>query len=834
MTITVISSSRLKGKVRKKAREAEELKAKELLEEARKSASTNVLSVAEVGEQIELVDRAITGEKEKLMPFNIWKALQRSIKARERFSRWYKATKSCSDDELKSHDHFIDVMKKATCLARGQYDKSRPKKPSDNEINQDDGLAKRNIFDCLEVEDLSAPDFPDIPDTLVNEGNFPDTSREDKFLSNLRPMIAQTDLAFVSLFHDLHVARKETYLVFRRLVTGEICLASATLSIAMAIDLIRKAEEDALELADMAAHVYPPFGEVLTDLGAYGTYYNLFKSPDGRIASLDKSSDDLDELLFEPLGLTLMDLRQRPSVPEPAEFDLTRPFAPLSEHYRDSPEKLNTPRVQKGLKEDQILKHFYYEMRLIEGLSVTNVVHSDPNGTEKDVSDIDFNKPTLPFYDIFHDALRPIWQRNRVSLASAFAARVMLDMCEVCGTSLHNSIVLPKEATSYAKRYGFPEYDSRLGLDLETPDFLEAKVCRIEMRTMYELTDQAYWVNFRPRIIALSKLGRQEKEKGKEEDVIWPHESTTFMLDNNLLYGGTAILDLITMSELLETQLADFHFSIFCAAHIYNAARQLAGLDVSWPEMDRVIQLQKNTIFANDIPTTPKAASRRFTYRMGLSIKGKLRGALFGSGPQSCKLQPTATSLIIREYFEHKIDFPRMIHRLEEEGIRYEKTRKRPRQASDRPPPASSTTEEDKREMKLINDLHRVEEYINAMLPDMKFDYINLTRTCNRLMESLRLELTTELGVEYTWTSTNRCKGAVIRVEVVVRMLIQNFAQSLAHDRVKRKAKRGSKAKDGDIKVDAIGSQLKHAAGFMKKFITRELSRGSESQGKPD
>ncbi|KAI0893983.1 hypothetical protein F4806DRAFT_503754 [Annulohypoxylon nitens] len=825
--IAVKSSGRLKGKERKKAKEEAELKAKELLEEAQKAASKTILSVAEVIEQIELVDQAITRKKEEPMPFTVWKALQRSIKARERFSRSYKSSKSCSDDKLESHDHFIDVMKKAICLAHGKYDKGHQKKLSVNDMNQEYTLQDINLFECLEVDDLSEFDVPDIPD---NEDNLPITSDEDKLLSDLRPLISKTDLAFFFVFKDLHSLRAQMQRVFRRLVAGDMCLLNATLSIAVAFDIIRKAEDEALKVADTAACVYPEYRKPLTDLGAYAVYSRMFQQQDGIKALVQEtgSSDEFDDFILHPLQLTLIELRhQQPTTIAPEHFYFLRPFTPLSKHYADAPEKLNNPRIQKCLKEDQILKHFYYEMRMMEGFAVGKMRSAEANSG--------FNRLALPFYDIFHNALRPIWQKNRISFESAFAARVMLDMCEICGTSLQNALAPPKEATTYVKKYGFPTYDSVSPIGLEFPGDIEGNFSVLEMRSRYDLTGKASWIKFRPKLFEWYKLENQklakELKEGEEKScLIWPHDSDTFMLDNNVLYGGTVILDLITMSEMVETRLADYHLSIFCVAHIYNAARQLAGLDVSWPEMDQFIELQKDSIFANDIPTTPKAVSTRFTYRMGLKASSKIHKTILGPGPQPWSLQPTATSLIIREYFAHEINLPRMVHKLEEQAIQYEKAHKRPSRASDGPSSTPDTEEKNQREAAIEKTLQRIEKYIDAMLPAMQFDYINLTRTCNRIMESLRHELITEHEVEYHYSYKEGTPRCVVHTEVTLSMVLDNFTQLLTHNLVKRHMKRLGKENDDNAQVDVVGSELKHAAGFLKKFITNELSRGSVAE----
>lgn len=683
------------------------------------------------------------------------------------------------------------------------------------------------------MDDLSGLDEPNIPG---NEGDQTNISGEDRTVKfDIEPMVAEMEFAFFAVFEDIRRVRAETQRVFRRLMADEICLLNATVSIGVAFDLIRKAEDEAMRVADMVTSVHSESEKLFTEFGAYSAMSQMFMAnretgkEDGVTTRL-VSSDEFDEFILYPLGLTLMDIRLRP--PNLRAFQFGRyPFATLAKHYGDSLEELNKPRVQKGLKEDQILKHFYYEMKIIEDIGKGRVNFCTPTYKTKDYSDNDIDKFILPFYDLFHNALRPIWQQKKISFESAFAARVMLDMCEICGTSLHNSLLQPKEVAIYASRYGVGGAKAKLEIPCEDKDLSE-KLFQIRWRTSVELSDKPFWVITRSCITKRWKSERQERVK-KEKDVIWPHESHTFMLDNNLLYDGTAILDLITRSELVEIKLANFHFSIFCVAHIYNAARQLAGLDISWPKMDQVIELQKGPIFANDVPTTPKEVLRRFTYRTGLSAERRFRRTLMGSGPRSWKLQPTATSLIIHEYFEGKISLPRMVYKLQEQATQYEKARKQHSQASDRPSSMPSTAKGDQQQVTIAKTLQIVEEYMDSMLPDMQFDYMNLTRTCNRLMMSLRQELMTDLGVRYMFYYGETYLRSFVHAEVAHRIVLENLTYSTTCDVVIDKLKRMGELKDPNIKINTAGRQLKHATGFPRKFITDELSHGSESQGDP-
>ncbi|KAI1204858.1 uncharacterized protein F4807DRAFT_471684 [Annulohypoxylon truncatum] len=849
---TVKPAPRLKGKERKKAKQAEAAaEAKKSSDTLEQVSSKSTVSTVELVEQIEILSRAVTRRTAEPMPFSVRRALQRCIKARERFARWYKSSNSCSSSKLESHDHFINILKKATCLFQGEYGFNQPQKPQPSEMSQKDTFT--NIFECLELEDVSEPDEPDI----LEDGDVsPESSGADESVKldifDIEPLDAELDFAIFSLFEDVHRMRAEAQRIFHRLMDGNISLVNATLSIAVAFDMIRKAEEEALKLVDMGlSNEFSEFKERWFSRGAYPAFSakltndRLFQK-EGEITAPLESWSAYEEFILLPLGATLREMNERSEALAAGLSDLFHPFMSISTFYKDVPEMLNDSRIQRGVAEDRLLKHFYYEMRFIEDLKeglFDGFIHGD---LDKPESQRRMRKSALPFYDLFHSVLRSTWKHGTVSFEAAFAARVMLDMHEICDTSLHNSYTPPKDVTIYADRYGFPK---KAGVavdlwvrDLEIPDEEEVRilVTQVRRRIDHDLNGNALWLLARRKMGESLMSKRQEmaecdKECAEVRYGVWLHSSSTFLLDRNVLYGGTAVLDMITISEMAEIRIADYNFSIFSVAHIYNAARQLAGLDISWPEMDRVIELQKDSIFANDIPTTSKEVSRRFLYRTGLSALKKIHRTLLGSGPRPWNLQPTPTSAILREYFNGKSTLPRMVHQLQEKAAEYEasKGHKQSSRASQGSSPTPGSTKKDQRQVTLTKALQRVEDYLDAVLPDIQFDYLNLTRTCNRLLASLRLELIAHLGIDYEVSDSDTPRKSFVPAEMALMIVLENHAASIFYDMASRKAKKKDDSEDGGAKLSPIGEQLKHTATFLKKFLTEEARRASAPQDGP-
>lgn len=91
------------------------------------------------------------------------------------------------------------------------------------------------------------------------------------------------------------------------------------------------------------------------------------------------------------------------------------------------------------------------------------------------------------------------------------------------------------------------------------------------------------------------------------------------------------------------------HLSIFVTAHLYNALRQLNLVEIQSPEFERIIDLHKGAIFANDVPVTPADMYRRMAYRTGLTGNQKRFNQ-----KQSWKFTTGVASASLRQLVESK------------------------------------------------------------------------------------------------------------------------------------------------------------------------------------
>lgn len=127
-------SQRLKGKARKEAKKAA-AGTTPIFSSSATVLPKRTFTTAELIQQIELVSQADAAQRPDVrMPVAVSKALQRAIRARERFARWYRRTGASSDDSMESHDYFASILRKALILRGVDHGSSHATvHPSDGE-----------------------------------------------------------------------------------------------------------------------------------------------------------------------------------------------------------------------------------------------------------------------------------------------------------------------------------------------------------------------------------------------------------------------------------------------------------------------------------------------------------------------------------------------------------------------------------------------------------------------------------------------------------------------------------------------------------------------------
>lgn len=282
--------------------------------------------------------------------------------------------------------------------------------------------------------------------------------------------------------------------------------------------------------------------------------------------------------------------------------------------------------------------------------------------------------------------------------------------------------------------------------------------------------------------------------------MIHPAEQKDFLPTHNALHCGSLSLKLMSLIEEAGVALANHHRSIFCTAHLYNALKQLEITEAVWPEMENIIDLHCKSIFANDIPKTPDDIFRRFAYRTGLSRFSKN----FNKN-ETRKMRASTASKSLKQLFENKGRVEDALLQLEDQVSEHITQPERPQRKG----PGRR-----QRRLQPLQLLQNFEKYLPIVIKDMQIDYINLTRSCNRLMRQIRQKAESELGEEYPTMGSAENSHEHVCMCVLVLLLDQNAKAHSVHVRRKiREPFRGSE-------------EMQLAARTFEEFFAQEKEDG--------
>lgn len=913
---------RLKGKDRKEAKakaaaaaafEASLVKARSQSAQNQqaapnKPATKHVITTDQLIQQIDLIaaKSADSGASTLKMPPAVHNALNRAVRAREKFAAWYQKTGSGTDPALDGHVYFIQQLRKAwDLLVPDSSPRSTLPAPGVTDTDKAD-LVMANMFAALDFEEITDDDDDDQEHApFVHQ-----VKQVSSFNFELQETEADVDFAIFSLFGDIHRIRTEVKEIIRRLSAGEIGLLQATLSISAALELVRQADEEVLALIKT---VYRDIAEHFRE-GSYPSYLDRIYSSKA-LGRQNESKSQLklgpfDDFVMLPLGYTLERIRYMAEIHDKdtdhTDFPPMRLFREFVDNF-DS-ENLDDPRVRKGEADDAFIVQMYHDMLFLERLKDGRLDHmvqpppdyQMPSGLNMRADQL---KPmvlnsTLSYFDVLHNALRPIWTESVISMQSLFAAQTLIDIHDLSEPCIPGTQRQVQEARHYAERLDFVKkkptgetwmrdvalfhtsesmqlVDKLLSL-VKRQLTLDPEWTRVKVATLmgtHEMREE--WVRdvFSPVHKDRRRLLPAGWEPPKSHYLddpwavnitgIWPNDSPTFLMDNNPLYGGTAILDMFSCYELVSVAVANESMAIMCMAYLYRASRQLGLLQTAWAEMDRVIALQVAAIFANDIPMTPRAMYDRFKYRIcfGLS-KGQMSKrsvmlSMYEAADAPWKLKPSQASTMIRQMLNAQVSLPRLLYWLENEALQTSVADRRklptnstktstaitsesklspaasPERSVDEafiPPTAKvGSNYPTRRQLSLRQSLRRIEHHLDAVAPDV--DYLNLTRVCAHQLARLYQKLATKFGVKFT-VKGSKYDGYMSGVEMTIGILKENAQQADAFAEASaRRRKRRNLGEGDEDEVKAVGRQLEYAARRLGRMLASKEGPGSAVAG---
>lgn len=228
--------------------------------------------------------------------------------------------------------------------------------------------------------------------------------------------------------------------------------------------------------------------------------------------------------------------------------------------------------------------------------------------------------------------------------------------------------------------------------------------------------------------------------------LIQPSRDLNFLLTTNPIYCGLVSFSLLTDFEASGISLCNWHKSIWPTAHLYNALQQTSSISKTWPEMEELIDLHMDALFAGYLPLSAYEFFIRFALALGLSTSNFSRNPRnrtnndrirFRQGANGTKLKVTEMSSIFRQYFEKNSSLEMCLVKLDS-LIRD-------------PGPRASRKERDawKRPLTNLQFLAMLEANLPRVTQRLKFDYVTLTKQCAKLLKTIRQRLELQFQLAY-------------------------------------------------------------------------------------
>lgn len=543
------------------------------------------------------------------------------------------------------------------------------------------------------MDDEFTPTSTTVPTTSAKTASKPESSNQTLKMVEVYDIevdeLWDVDFKLFCFFEDLHAMEDAIVNLWKKYKDGRIDLVSATVATHAAIGMVSRTEKEIL-----AEHPYlAEYGQSYTDLAMSVFDVEMLRNgrdPDEYLSSPESLEvTPLDEFLYLPTARILMKFSSRTMRDTIKKCAWPPPILQMRFSYIVRPELLEHPKYKKLEEEDRLLSQVLIDLLLIQ--EAKNVGEQHKSKMQSDFSFFSM------FEDEFTKGVRSVWTGGGLSVYNVFASRILLDILDVCGKQalFHRQVL---DTIENARR----TFDFRVEDDtLDTGEVRWLTKDAGLVRNIYQLiTHQfiapAIWKESYlkhssiqpPQTIDVYELpaeiraelearlgigpddGPSEEHKANAKRLnlqpILPAVETDFILKHNPLYCGHFALQLVVEIEEAGVALTNHHFSIFAAAHVYNALRQLNVIQHRWPEMERIIEVHAKPLFAGSIPTTPDTFFRRIAFRTGLT--GPLKRF---DVDKKWKIQTTLGSKVLKSLLEGKESIERSLLQIENQLAEY-------------------------------------------------------------------------------------------------------------------------------------------------------------------
>lgn len=508
---------------------------------------------------------------------------------------------------------------------------------------------------------------------------------------------------------------------------GELDFLAAVIVTEVAFDPVRKAEEDLVKLA-------PPLDEP-----EFPRYFSISERlyPNGTPTD-DKDSTEDRAYSFEAMSLHRDHFRSRHWAPsrEPLEFPM---------------ELMSPSKSTQVMEGDTLISLMMLDLHYQE----TSAQAGRDDGFFDDgpyAETISFPRRKQSYLDnttkAFHET-----GLNGTTVTGAFIVRVVLHTTQFLGENISQKYLELREQGSTANRV--------LGLDwsflLEQSNWKEvlkglsivwgseiaanqALTTRIYIKTAIETNPigsvKRCFMN-RPGHLWDTQCDCCEGTTASERKTgrIWPSKDPLYYYNHNPLYCGMESIKLTIAMEKTGVLLCSGGAGIAVVAHLYKMIQQQRkdNRDRQWTTLEAIIESYESQMFLANYPTTSNEMVKRLLLCIGVKAselvatarKNKFKDSRQMKFPEI--IEVSVVSKRLGEYLDRKITGDRFIHDMYQIGHASKSMAKKTPSQTD-----------------LLRGLLDV---FQTSLPRIRHNYITLHRQCSSLLDRIRLQLKTNLGI---------------------------------------------------------------------------------------
>lgn len=812
-----IASSRLKGKARKEAQKAtangdgpsQDVKLADYLPVTKCTVKTK-----DFLDQANVVAKSVRPRIQ--MPLNILRVVQRAIHARKRCADWFRKTGAKDEASIEGHDHFINVLEKALAILQsccpksakaGKQEQNTRDSPPEPDQNLSNRFGMLNVEDTNDIVlDLAASDIS----ATSAAKKFSKATAQDSWDVYELEIQYGTDLAFLifCFFEDLHRIQDFIKETWRKQNAGTVDVETAAVTTNIALDIVRRAEEDIIATAPALLakpRSYQEIAMVIFHADALAKGDDV----DERLSSSDTLKiTEFDEFIYLSTARILMKYERIASF-KIEQYPL--PVPPVRMSYISRPELLILPEVKRWEEEDVRLTQMLMDM------------------SSHDIFQKVFKDRKEPVQDELSTGLHKL-RNGEVSVWIVFAARVCLDIQAILGKKVGKPYETLKTAANAAstvldmrvegnelvpggsgERWLAKDAEHMMNLHAMLTFWIINNPFPSLKEKILEDHDPDQWVKVPEEMKGIMKEVEEmnnrnvlpkHRETAKKLNIrpIEPNPELAYIFTRNPVYCGALAFNVAVDMEEAGVALANHHLTIFTMSHLYNALQQTGLLKGRWPEMDSIIKLHFKALFAGDLPTNPRECHCRFSLQLGLSARKYEQQASYRLIRASTKkkrpmLSVTPTSAIFRRFFDRKEPLKDVIFWLESLMQESKKSNKK----------------DTRRTLTPLEFLAQLRDWLPETIPDIHIDYVSMTRTCGMLLKSLRSECLSQLDIEYKETNHEDTNEPVYLV-----MLLQILAETSEVQYFKEEVMRAGAGEDPELPE---GPQLELAGEVIQKLL---------------